>query len=70
MRHSIEWHEKCLEGREGRVKRLEEELQRLEKFVAESRQDAERLRSQIARAKRLGRDEFDSEKFQPEKGGE
>ena len=68
MKRSIEWHEERLEWHEGRVKRLEEELQRLEKLLAESRQDAERLRSQIARAKRLGKDGFDGERFQPEKG--
>ena len=68
MKRSIEWHEERLEWHEGRVKRLEEELQRLEKVLAESRQNAKRLRSQIARAKRLRKDGFDSEKFQPEKG--
>ena len=70
MKHSIEWHEEGLAHWERRNAEEEEQLQRLANRLAKSRQDAERLRSQIARAKRLGKDGFDRERFQPEKGGE
>ena len=66
MKHSMLWNEKRLAGWETHI--AEEHLQRLAKRLAKSRQDAERLRSQIARAKRLGKDGFDEERFQPEKG--
>jgi len=70
MKRPIKWHEESLEAYERHIKRIEEELQSLAERLATSRQLAERLRSQIARAKRLGKDGFDEEKFQPEKGGE
>ena len=60
MRRSIEWHD---EG-------LAHWLQRLANHLAKYRHKAERRRSQIARAKRMGKDGFDEERFQPEKGGE
>ena len=70
MKHSIEWHERSLAAWERHIKQREEELQNLAERLAKLQQDAERLRSQIARAKRLGKDGFDEERFQPEKGGE
>ena len=70
MKRSIQWHEVSLAGWERRIAEEEEDLQRLENRLPKMRQFAERLRSQIARAKRLGKDGFDREKFQPEKGGE
>ena len=70
MKRPIEWHEEGLAHWERHIAEGEEELQRLAKRLTKSRQDAERLRSQIARAKRLGKDGFDEERFQPEKGGE
>jgi uncharacterized coiled-coil protein SlyX len=70
MKRPIKWYEECLAHWERRNAEEEEQLQRLAKSLAKSRQDAERLRSQIARAKRLGKDGFDEERFQPEKGGE
>jgi hypothetical protein len=70
MKRPIEWHEECLAHWDRRNAEDEEQLQRLANRLAKSRQDAERLRSQIALAKRLGKDGFDEERFQPEKGGE
>ena len=70
MKRSIQWHEVSLAWWESRIAEEEEELQSLANRLAKSRQDADRLRSQIARAKRLRKDGFDREKFQPEKGGE
>jgi hypothetical protein len=70
MKRSIEWHEEGLAHWESRIAEEEKELQRRANHLARSRQGAERLRSQIARAKRLGKDGFDQERFQPEKGGE
>ena len=70
MKLSIEWHEVSLAGCEKRIAETEEELQSLANCLAKLRQIAERLRSQIARAKRLGKGGFDRERFQPEKGGE
>ena len=70
MKRPIKWHEESLKARERGIQRKEAELETLAEMLAESRQDAERLRSQIARAKRLGKDGFDEERFQPEKGGE
>ena len=70
MKRPISWHERSLAAQERRIAEGKEELQRLANCLAKLRQDAERLRSQIARAKRLVKDGFDREKFQPEKGGE
>ena len=70
MKRSIQWHEESLAAREMNIKRREGELQNLAECLAKLRQDAERLRSQIARARRMGKDGFDRERFQPEKGGE
>ena len=70
MKRSIQWHEECLAGWERRIAEGEEAVQRLANRLPKMRQFAERLRSQIARAKRLGKGGFDRERFQPEKGGE
>ena len=51
------------EDEERRAKRELDYISRVEQSVIT-------LESQIARAKRLGKDGFDADKFQPEKGGE
>ena len=70
MKRPIMWHEESLAQWERHIAEGEQELQPLANRLAKLRQDAERLRSQIARAKRMGKDGFDEERFQPEKGGE
>ena len=70
MKRPIKWHEECLANQEIWLAHLELQHKAATRKLEESRAAVQKLRSQIARAKRLGKDGFDPDKFQPEKGGE
>lgn len=65
----IESHEKSLKNQLEYIQTQRHRMECLVRDVAQLEADAARLRSQIQRAKRLGKDGFDRDKFQPEKGG-
>ena len=70
MKRPIKWHEECLASGENWLVHLELQHKAATRKLEERRAALQKLRSQIARAKRLGKDGFDEERFQPEKGGE
>ena len=70
MKRPIKWHEECLANKENWLAHLELQHKAETRKLEESRAALQKLRLQIARAKRLGKDGFDEERFQPEKGGE
>ena len=69
MKRPIKWHEESLAHGENSLVHLELQHKAATRKLEESRAALQKLRSQIARAKRLGKDGFDRDKFQPEKGG-
>ncbi len=70
MKRPIKWHEECLANGENWLAQLELQHKAATRKLEKSRAALQQLKSQIARAKRLGKDGFDEERFQPEKGGE
>lgn len=63
---SIEWHEECLKNRKSTVKRLLEELHKAHAEYFKALAECEKYERQINRAKRLGKDGFDAERFKDE----
>ena len=73
-KYPIKWHEECLKNQERylveRKSEAKRQIEALTKDIENLEADVLCLRLQIQRAKRLKKDGFDPDKFQPEKGGE
>lgn len=63
---SIEWHEKCLKNQKNYVKRCAEELRVAHAKYLGALEECKKYERQIERAKKLGKDGFDSERFKDE----
>lgn len=63
---SIEWHENCLKNRKSHLERLRKELQVAQANYLEKWEDVKKYERQIERAKKLGKDGFDEERFKDE----
>lgn len=63
---SIEWHEKCLKNQKVYVKRCAEELREAQAKYLKALEESKKYERQIERAKKLGKDGFDSERFKDE----
>jgi len=63
MKMSIKWHEECLNAEKQSLQRQIELVDREKRTEERYRKDVERYEAQIARAKKLGKDGFDSERF-------
>jgi hypothetical protein len=66
MKRSIAWHEDCLANQYRYAQRTNAEGVRLIAKAAEGYESAHEYKKQIERAKRLGKDGFDAEKFKAE----
>lgn len=63
---SIEWHEECLKNRKSSVKRLLDTLLEAHARYFTALAECQKYERQIERAKKLGKDGFDSERFKDE----
>lgn len=63
MKMPMKWHEQCLENRKRHVEYLDKQRQKADADYWRSLGEMTRLESQIAEAKRQGKDGFDSDKF-------
>jgi hypothetical protein len=63
MKQSIAWHEECLKNEKLSLQRQIELVERETRTEERYRKDVEKYEAQIARAKKLKKDGFDSEKF-------
>jgi len=66
MKESIEWHEECLKNRKSHIKELFEEIKRAALLADELKQNVEYCnfyQKQIDKAKQMGKDGFDRDKF-------
>lgn len=60
---SIEWHEDCLKNRKTYLERLLRESQDAQAKYFEALESVKKYERQIERAKKLGKDGFDEDKF-------
>jgi len=60
---SIEWHENCLKNQKTYVERCAEELKVAQAKYLRAFEEYKKYERQIERAKKLGKDRFDSERF-------
>ena len=63
---SIEWHEECLKNRKISLERLKKEYQTAQATYLRTLEDVKKYERQIERAKKLGKDGFDEERFKDE----
>lgn len=63
---SIEWHEECLKNRKSSLERYKKEYQIAQAKYFETFISVEKYEKQIERAKKLGKDGFDEERFRNE----
>ena len=63
---SIKWHEDCLKNRKASLERDKKEYQIAQTKYFETLKSVEKYERQIERAKKLGKDEFDEERFKDE----
>lgn len=63
---SIEWHENCLKNRKSYLERLRKELQVAQAQYLEKFEEVKKYERKIERAKKLGKDGFDEERFKDE----
>lgn len=61
--YPIEWHEECYRNNLLYLAGEQERLTRLTEHIAQQTAQVEKYARQIARAKRLGKKAFDSDKF-------
>ena len=59
----IEWHEECLCNMDHHVRQVYQEYIVARNRWQRTQDDIDRLRRQIARARRLGKTRFDAERF-------
>ena len=63
MKMTIKWHEDCLNAQKQSLLSQIELVDREKRTEERYRRDMDKLEAQIIRAKKLGKDGFDSEKF-------
>ena len=61
--HSITWHEDCLKNMKISLQYYQTQLERLQGTIRAVEQNIALAERQIARAKKLGKAEFDPERF-------
>jgi len=61
--HSIAWHEDCLKNMKIGLQDHQKQLERLQETIRAAEQNIALTERQIARAKKLGKAEFDPERF-------
>ena len=59
----IQWHEECLIAKQNHLARRTRELDNLFREVKQSEEQVNAYAAQIQRAKKLGKTEFDRERF-------
>ena len=63
---SIEWHEECLKNRKASLERYKKEYQIAQAKYFETLESVKKYERKIERAKKLGKDGFDEERFKDE----
>ena len=63
---SIEWHEKCLKNQKASVEQLLKEMHEIHAKYFKELAECQKYERQIERAKKLGKDGFDRERFKGE----